>query len=360
MRVYYVTSNLKGCYNVRCLFPLIANGYDGDVTSFVEDVTKTPEQQKDGVINADIVVFHRPEHPDKLKLIKYLKELGKKIVFDNDDTYKDNEQVKLNKYMNKERVDRGLKAINGVVDECIKEADLVTASTEFLAEEYRKLNPNVVVLPNCIDPFLFDEPLRNEGEKVRIGITGSVGITSDLDILEPIFRHYENDERVQLVFFSLHAKSDQTKLIQEIYVGEYEIFNSFKSLEWQPMVPAHEYYETLNNLKLDIMIIPRTDTYFNRCKSNLKFLEASMLEIPVVAQSFSTGDSPYQGVEDSKYLELAGNTEEFIEKIEKLIADKELRREMGRNAREYVEENYSIDNKAHLWEEAYKTIYDNN
>jgi glycosyltransferase involved in cell wall biosynthesis len=260
--------------------------------------------------------------------------------------------------MDKERVDRGLKAINGVVDECIKEADLVTASTEFLAEEYRKLNPNVVVLPNCIDPFLFDEPLRNEGDKVRIGITGSVGLTSDLDILEPIFRHYENDPRVQLVFFSLHSKSDQTKLVQEIYVGEYEILNSFKNVEWQPMVPASEYNETLNNLRLDVMIIPRTDTYFNRCKSNLKFLEASMLEIPVVAQSFSTSDSPYQGAEDSKYLELAGNTGEFIEKIEKLIADKELRREMGRRAREYVEREYDINIKASLWESAYNAIYD--
>lgn len=358
MRVYFVTSNLKGCYNVRCLLPLMANGWDGDVTSFVEDVTKTPEQQKDAVINSDVIVFHRPENPDKLKLIKYLKELGKKIVFDNDDTYKDNEQVKLNKYMDKERVDRGLKAINGVVDECIKEADLVTASTEFLAEEYRKINPNVVVLPNCVDPFLFDEPLRNEGEKVRIGITGSVGLTSDLDVLAPIFRHYENDPRVQLVFFSLHGKSEQTKLVQEIYVGEYETLNSFKNVEWQPMVPASEYYETLNNLRLDIMIIPRTDTYFNRCKSNLKFLEASMLEIPVVGQAFADGKSPYQG--DGDMMLLAHDTQEFVAQIERLIVDKELRRETGRKAREYVEEKYSIDNCAHLWEEAYAKIYDNN
>lgn len=358
MRVYFITSNLNGCYNVRCLLPLVANGWDGDVVSFTGVNEKTPEQQKDAVINSDVIVFHRPENPDKLKLIKHLKELGKKIVFDNDDTYKDNEQVKLNQYMDKERVDRGLKAINGVVDECIKEADLVTASTEFLAEEYRKLNPNVVVLPNCVDPFLFDEPLRNEGEKVRIGITGSVGLTSDLDVLEPIFRHYENDPRVQLVFFSLHKKSDQTKLIQEIYVGEYEILNSFKNVEWQPMVPASEYYETLNNLKLDIMIIPRTDTYFNRCKSNLKFLEASMLEIPVIGQAFADGKSPYQG--DGDHLLLAQTQEEWIEQIEKLIASKELRREMGRKAREYVEENYDIEKKAHLWEEAYSKIYDNN
>ena len=357
MRIYFVDSGLRGCYTVRCLLPLIENGWDGDVTSLIQTTEKTPEQKKDGVINADIVVFHRPEHPDKLKLARYLKQIGKKIVFDNDDTYKDNEQVKLNKYMNKERVDRGLKAINEQIDLFIKEADLVTASTEFLAEEYRKLHDKVIVLPNCVDPFLFDEPIRNEGDKVRIGITGSVGLTSDLDILKPIIEHYQEDPRVQIVFFSLHNKNDQTKMVREIYVGEYEILESFKNIEWHPLVPAHEYYDKLNSLALDIQIIPRVDTYFNKCKSNLKFLESSMFEIPVVAQGFKDCNSPYQG-KDEPYLLIANNTEEFITQIDKLITDKELRREMGRKAREYVEKEYSIENNAHLWEEAYQTIYE--
>lgn len=331
------------------------NGWDGDITSYLEIEEKTPEQKKDGVMNADIVVFHRPEHPDKLKLAKYLKQMGKKIVFDNDDTYKDNEQVKLNKYMDKERVDRGLRAINGSIDAFIKESDMVTASTEFLAEEYRKLHNNVVTLPNCVDPFLFDEPLQNETDKVRIGITGSVGITSDLDILKPIVEHYQDDPRVQIVFFSLYGKEEKTKLVQEIYVGEYEILNSFRNIEWHPLVPAMEYYDTLNSLRLDIQIIPRTDTYFNRCKSNIKFLESSMFEIPVVAQGFADGKSPYQG-KDEPYLLIANNTEEFITQIDKLITDKELRRAMGKKAREYVENEYSIENNAYKWEEAYAKI----
>lgn len=83
-----------------------------------------------------------------------------------------------------------------------------------------------------------------------------------------------------------------------------------------------------------------------------------MLEIPVIGQAFADGKSPYQG--DGDHLLLAQTQEEWIEQIEKLIASKELRREMGRKAREYVEEKYSIDNCAHLWEEAYSKIYDNN
>jgi len=352
MRTYFVSSGLQGCYIVRCLLPLQANGWDGDQTSIIP-YNKTPEDKTKAAINADVVVFHRPETTDKLKLARYLKSIGKKIVYDNDDTYKDDNSVKLNAYMTKERVKKGMEAIDKFSSEFIKEADLVTTSTEFLAEEYRKLNPNVVVLKNCIDPFFFDEPLRNEGDKVRIGITGSVGLTSDLDSLAPIFRHYEKDPRVELVFFSLNEPTEQ---LRKIYDGEYRVLESLKNIEWHPLVDANEYYDKLNSLKLDIQIIPRADNYFNRCKSNLKFLESSMLEIPVVAQAFSTGDSPYQGEEDSKYMLLAENTEEFIKHIDTLIENKELRREMGAKAREYVEENYSIDANAHLWEESYNKI----
>jgi glycosyltransferase involved in cell wall biosynthesis len=355
MRVYYVSSGLAGCYLVRCLLPLQANGWDGDTTSIVPH-TKTPENKATAAINADIVVFHRPESPDKLKLARHLKSLGKKIVFDNDDTYKDDNSVKLNAYMTEERVKFGLNKINEVVDTFIAEADLVTTSTEFLADEYRKLNPNVVVLPNMIDPFYFDEPLRNEGDKVRIGITGSVGLSSDLDVLFPIFKHYEKDPRVQLVFFSLNPNPE--KLVKEIYSDEYKILNSL-NVEWIPLVPVNEYYETLNNAKLDIQIIPRQDNYFNRCKSNIKFLESSMLEIPVIGQGFSDNLSPYQATpEDSKHMLIAHDFYDWVQHIETLIESKEKRLEMGKNARKYVEKNYDINKKAHLWEDAYRKIYD--
>lgn len=353
-RVYFVTSGMRGCYNVRCLLPLMENGWDGDITSFVDNTERSAESKGQGATAADVVVFHRPENPKYLELARALKQAGKKIVFDNDDTYKDSETVTLNEYITKERVEKGLKAINASIDTFIKEADMVTTSTEFLANEYRELHDNVVVLPNCVDPFYFDEPLRNDGDKVRIGITGSVGLTADLEVLAPIFRHYAEDDRVQLVFFSLHKKGERTKIINEIYTNEYKTLGEL-NVEFHGLVPAHEYYDKLNELRLDIQIIPRHDAYFTRCKSNIKFLESSILEIPVVAQGFADGNSAYQG-KDEPYLLIAQNQEEWIEQIDKLIEDKELRQSMGKKAREYVEEEYSIENKAHLWEEAYSKI----
>lgn len=82
-----------------------------------------------------------------------------------------------------------------------------------------------------------------------------------------------------------------------------------------------------------------------------------MLEIPTIAQSFPTKDSPYeQNPEDSKHMLLATDTASWIEQIEKLIADKELRQKMGKDAREYVLNNYDIAKHAHKWVEAYSKL----
>lgn len=355
MKVYYITSGNAGCYVVRCLLPLVANGWDGDSTSLIQG-KKTPEDKTFAAKNADIIVFHRPETQQKIELARLLKKLGKKIVFDNDDTYKDHTAVKLNDYFDKERTEKGLAMVNKAADAFAVEADLVTCTTEWLADEYRKLNPNVKVLPNCIDPDYFEEPLRNETDVVRIGVTGSIGSSTDLDIVAPIIKHYEHDPRVKIVFFSLPPNRKENPVVEKIYRDEYAFLDSV-DVEWHPTVNADVYYDKTNSLKLDMMIIPRADNYFNRAKSNLKFIEASMFEIPCICQGFSDGKSPYQAnPEDQKYLTLIMDNKDWIPEMEKLITNKELRREMGRKSHQYVLENYDISKKAYLWEEAYKSI----
>lgn len=355
MRVYYISSGSFGCYIVRCLLPLMANGWDGDHTS-IHPFERTPEDKTKAAQYADIVVFHRPEDSKKLELARLLKKAGKKIVMDNDDTYKDTGAVKLNTYFNKERVAKGLGDVNKIVDAFIIEADLITCSTDFLADEYRKLNKNVAVLKNCVDPFYFEEPLRNETDVVRIGITGSIGMSYDLDVLAPIVKHYEHDPRVKIVFFSLPANRDSNPISYKAYEHEYDFLDSV-DVEWHPLVDADVYYDKINSLKLDIMLIPRADNNFNRAKSNLKFLEASMFEIPVIASGFADEKGPYQvNPKDRENMVLITDNSQWIPEIEKMIADKEGRRALGKKAKQYVLDNYDINKNGHLWEEAYKTI----
>jgi glycosyltransferase involved in cell wall biosynthesis len=355
MKVYFTNNGLEGSYNVRCLFPLQEGGFDGDRTTMsLQRIT--PEQKAKAMVDADIVVFHRPERDEQLAIMRALKNAGKKIVMDNDDTFKDTGGFKFTEYMNEEKVKQGLQKINDNIDAFVKEADLITCTTEFLKKEYEQLNPNVVVLPNTVDPFYYPEPKRNETDIIRIGITGSVGITSDVEVLKPIIEHYQNDPRVRLVLLSLPPEG-QNEIYKKLYVDEYAFWNKV-NIEWHSFVKSDVYYEYLNDLKLDMVIIPRSDSYFNKCKSNLKFLENSALQIPSICQAFPTGDSPYQAnPNDAPYLLLANTFEEWVEKIELLINDKELRLKMGKDAHAYVVENYSIEKNVFKWSDAYSSLF---
>lgn len=365
MKVYFTNSFLESCYYVRALVPLQAGGWDGDRTSLLSDRIE-PEKQAQAVLDADIVVFHRPNDWRSKEIALKLRDQGKKIVADNDDTYKNLEGKNLQKAL--EKVDAGL-------DDFCKIADMVTCSTEFLAKEYRKLNDNVVVLPNCVDPDMWPEPLRNETNKVRLGFVGSVASNGDYYGLKDVLVKLSKRDDVQLVVFALPPQNPDPQdtegfMVREMYQADYDFWQSLK-IEWTPFTSIAKYIDTLNELRLDIMVIPRQDDYFNRCKSNLKFLEASMLEIPCVVQGFSTGDSPYQvDPEDGKYLDIVlpvghewsnkygiHDTERlWMDKLEPLIQDKELRQEMGRKAKEYVLSKYTIEKNIHLWEQAYQKL----
>lgn len=356
MKIFYINSGLNGSYNVRCLFPLQANGWDGDRTTFMLK-KMTPENKAKAALNSEIVVFHRPVAKQLLDMARILKKQGKKIVMDNDDTLKEDNGFKFTEYMDEKRVENGMDKMDKALNTFAEEADLVTCTTEFLKKEYEKVNKNVVVLPNCVDPFYFPKPLKNDTDIIRIGITGSVGITNDIEALKPIIDHYQNDPRVRLVLLSIPPKGEND-IYKELYSEQYAYWSSV-NIEWHPFVKVDEYYKKLNELKLDMVIIPRFDSYFNRCKSNLKFLENSLLEIPTIGQSFSTKDSPYeQNPEDAKHLLLAENTEEFVAQVEKLIADKSLREQIGKDAKEYVLANYDINDPKNYkkWAEAYSLI----
>lgn len=350
-KVYFCNSFLESCYYVRALVPLQEAGWDGDRTSLLSDRIQ-PEKQAQAVLDADIVVFHRPNDWRSKEIALKLKAQGKKIVADNDDTYKNLEGKNLQKAL--EKVDAGLD------DFCANVADMVSCSTEVLADEYRKLNNNVVVLPNCVDPDMWPEPLRNETNKVRLGFVGSVASNGDYNEIKDVLKALSARDDVQLVVFALPPqnpdKNDTEGLIvREMYQADYDFWQSL-NIEWQPFVPMKDYINTLNELRLDIMVIPRKDDYFNRCKSNLKFLEASMLEIPIIAQGFSDGLSPYQvNNQDLNHLILI-NHGEWLQEINRMIDNPSFRKQMGKGAKAYVLKKYSIANNIQKWEKAYQKL----
>jgi len=354
MKVYFIGGRYDGCYYVRCLLPLIYNGWDGQKTSMWGQRVSN-EQMFKGAMASDIIVFQRPDDPKKVEAIDLLKQAGKKVVFDNDDTYKPDSGVPTQVYFNRDK--KTLDNIHYNLSVAIKKSNLVTTTTEFLAKEYRKINPNVVVLPNLIDPEDWEEPLPNLTHKTRIGMIGSVLSNNDFKPALSALQRLSKRSDVQIVILGLPKDAKKGSVLEKVFKPELTLWKGFKNIEWQSWIPQPEYNQALNELRLDIMLIPRDDSYFNRCKSNIKFLEASMCEIAVVAQGFPDKLSPYEvNKEDFKYLKLVSDNSKWYETINNLIINKNERIKMAKQAREYVHREYNIHTKYNLWQKAYDKI----
>ncbi|MBN1871164.1 MAG: glycosyltransferase, partial [Candidatus Omnitrophica bacterium] len=108
-----------------------------------------------------------------------------------------------------------------------------------------------------------------------------------------------------------------------------------------------KYAPYLKKSGFDFAIAPLEDNPFNRCKSNIKFLEYSVCKIPAIYSRVG----PYiDSVEDGETGILCRNdTKSWIEAMERLIEDQDLRNKLRDAAFEKVIYNYMIDNRLEVW-----------
>lgn len=356
MKVYFVSSGYDGCFMVRCVLPMLANNWDGQWKGKESVAHSQPDFLK-GVQDADVIVFQRPMTDAYYDLARVLKKMGKKIVYDNDDTYipDSGTPIGMAGFATESKIKEHIKTIDSNLKRFAELADLITVSTDFLAQEYPP--EKTVVLPNCIDFDSLPEPIKNDTGLVRIGMQGSVLYSEDYKVIKPVVEELAKRDDVKLVMFGLPPDDESYKMQREVmYKDNIDWVNSL-NCEWHPVVHITEYMEKLNELKLDILLIPRADNYFNRCKSNLKFLEAGALGITCICSSFPDKKSPYEvNKEDADHVVLCSNDSEWRYFIDKLIGDKSLREKMSKKAREYIKRTYNIKAKSYLWEEAYKNL----
>ena len=134
---------------------------------------------------------------------------------------------------------------------------------------------------------------------------------------------------------------EKNKKVKLLLAGPLDIENKLNKfqdrIEILPRVSRGEYYA--NVYKCDINLVPlEIDNPFCESKSELKFFEAGILSIPTVAVRNQTF---FEAISDGVDGFLAGNPSEWVEKISRLIEDKELRREMGQKAREKSLRDYT-------------------
>jgi glycosyltransferase involved in cell wall biosynthesis len=296
-----------------------------------------PDAYKQGLLDwADIIIPQGCVDKQGLAVIyMYQQEKGKKIVIDQDD------YLVLNKD-NPHYLEHKMTDATMVVQRSIEIADMVTTTSDYLAERLREWNSNVVVLPNYMDFERWEFPYKpNESGRIRMGYCGSVTHWDDFRMIEkPLKRILTEFPNVTLV------------IIGDIRFKR--LFKDYNNVEVMLGMPFDAWPAKLSGLMLDIGLAPLKDNEFNRCKSNIKWQEYSLNRIPGVYSTVVYGTIGRDF--DGRWGLLADTPQQWYQCIKNLITCKALREDITESVYAHVHSRYSLDKHAYKWERAYKRV----
>jgi len=346
-----------------------------------------------------IVAFHRSINPDfesSYSLIQKLNEMGIITIDDIDDYWlptKDHpiyDVIKFNK-------------INEKITNNLRVAKYVTTTTTLFADEIMKLNKNVVIFPNAIDPneSQFKEPTP-ESDRLRVGWLGGSSHLHDLQLLDQSFSKLTSlKDKLQYVICGFDTRGSVTEIngetgehkkrdilphetvwaqYEKIFTQNYttvtedykKYLNSFINESYpnemnEPYLrvwtrPVQSYAK--NYSKFDISLAPIKNHIFNRMKSQLKVIEAGFYKKAIIASNLG----PYtidlkHCLEHGNFVDGNAllvdenrNHSDWAKFIEKLVKNPNMVKDMGERLYETVKDKYDLNVVTKARAEFYKSL----
>lgn len=365
--------------------------------------TKPNFQNLDDFSLYDIIHFHKglyPQQNEFYNLLEYCKTNGIVTIIDIDDYWT------LNTHHPQYNLVKD-KKLDDIVRKSLQLCDYVTTTTDLFAERIKKLNKNVKVLPNAINPN--DESFKinkKSCDKIRIGMVMGSTHKYDMMTMDDFVKKLPKeildkvcfvlcgfDTRGQIKTIDPITKQLKQRPIQpkESVWFEYEkmITNNYKNLSpeytnflltFAPNVqypneinegykrkwtkPMNEYFKHYE--EVDILLAPLEETEFNCCKSQLKVIECAFSHTAFIGSDFG----PYK-IDLKPIFKKGGEIDEtgnaiLIEKkrahkdwakaIEKLVKRPELIKLLQDNLEKDCCEKYNLDTITKDRVEFYKQI----
>ena len=334
--------NMNACPFIRIHTPFSELSKDKDYHFFIYGKEIMPRLDAENMINDhifDVIVIQRV-NPYSTKILKKAKKHNIKVIYDTDDDFLDINPSNPSYTYILENFDN--------IQKLVKSADQITVSTEELKKRLNKLDiDNVEIVKNYhVNDSLPIRPFEFRGnEAIKIGYFGTLTHQGDLDLVHNVILRLKDmfyKKGIQVIF----------EMAGAAIVEDSDWINVVK-LPYYPMA-ADAFYEWLSkNSDWDIGIIPLLNTEFNKCKSELKYIEFAALGIPVVASDISVySDTIQNGV--NGYL--SGNEDEWVDKLSILIEDPILRNGIVNNARDDIMENYNLKSRVDQWDDIFKRL----
>ena len=292
--------------------------------------------------------------------------------------------------------------------ENLRTAKNITTTTDLFAKEISRVNKNVYVLPNAIDPKekQFTPNLEASNGRLRIGWLGGSSHLHDLEILRGVVSRLKMDglmDKVQFVLCGFDLRGTHTEIdpvtkeqrvraitpkesvwyqYERIFTDDYssispeykEFLLRFKEGEFNGV--ANEPYRRVwtkpittyatNYNLFDVSLAPLEENIFNKVKSQLKVIEAGFHKKAIIAQNFG----PYQidlksalvhggGFDDTAnaiLVDTIKNHKDWYSAIKKLINNPEYVKVLQDNLHETVKNTYSVNKVAEARRELYLNL----
>jgi hypothetical protein len=251
---------------------------------------------------------------DKLKFLKeFLKPLsetiGFHIAYEIDDVLLWEDIPQYNLARDTFHPDRVGDSVKQIMDLC----DIITVSTETLKNFYsRKLNQPLekfMVIQNYLprwwigDAMNIDRQMQQHAKQRFKPTLAFCCSTNHFDIQN---RNGGVDDFTHLIPWILRSLNKYNF----VFVGgvPQQLMEHVKAgrVQYQPPSDIFNYPREMQLRKIDLLCAPLLDNEFNRCKSNIKFLEFSALGIPMCGQNISTYN---------QYTKLVFNNGDDIDRI---------------------------------------------
>jgi glycosyltransferase involved in cell wall biosynthesis len=346
-----------------------------------------------------IIHFHRSLGPDmdrSAEFIPVLNSMGIITICDIDDYWLPTKEHPLHQLIVQNKISE--KIISN-----IKAANYVTTTTELYADEIRKINKNVIVLPNAIDPneAQFKEKTP-ESDRLRIGWLGGSSHLHDLMLLDGMVAKLSDiKDKIQFVVCGFDTRGTMTEINQKtgeqkqrpikphetvwyeyekiftdnynIVSPEYKFFlekfiqDPFEGEEKENYLrvwtkPVTSYAK--NYSKFDVSLAPIKPHIFNKVKSQLKVIEAGFYKKALIASNYGpyTIDLTHclkngEFVDGNALLvDEVRNHSDWAKNIKKCIQNPNMVKDMGERLYEHVSQRYDLAIVTKTRSEFYKSL----
>jgi glycosyltransferase involved in cell wall biosynthesis len=274
----------------------------------------------------DVLVVQQPHGREWVALIRELQARGVRVLYEIDDLLDAVRKAAGHEHAKAFGRDRAKAA-----ELAMRVCDGVICSTDFLARRYASVNPEVSVCRNGLDLRRYELTRVPREDVVTIGWAGGAGHESAVQPWLPAVREILR-ARPHTRFMSVGAP--YAELLEDEFGPDRAIAVPFGQIETYPAAMVN----------FDVALAPAAPSNFFRAKSDLRWLEASALAIPVVADP-----GVYPDIEHGVTGLHAPSAAEAAEHLLALVDSRELRETIGAAARDVVSRTRRIEVAAEQW-----------